>query len=221
MYAPTSSADDVAIDSFYHELQETVNKISSRDITIIMGDFNAKVGNDLEKNNACEKFGLGQANERGERLVDFCNENEMIITNTIFKQHPRRLYTWISPDGKTRNQIVYILYKRRWRSSVTVARTYPGELLVADIRSRLKSVKRDAPQRRYDVNRINDQYRVEIQNSFQAVLEHEEKWTPNELWEQTKIAISTTAQNNLPKPGNPDHHGFQMKLVNWQRKDNR
>ncbi|XP_072020216.1 uncharacterized protein [Amphiura filiformis] len=150
---------------------------------------------------------LGKANERGERLADFCNENELIVTNTLFQQYPRRLYTWISPDGRTRNQIDYILIKRRWRSSVKVAKTYPGadcgsdhQLLVAEIRSKLKSVKRDTPPRRYDVNRINEQYRVEVRNSFQILLEQEEEWTPNELWEQTKKAISTAAQNNLPKP---------------------
>ncbi|XP_072041109.1 craniofacial development protein 2-like [Amphiura filiformis] len=188
-YAPTSTADDETIDSFFHELQETIN------IEILVN------------NDAVGKFGLGKANERGERLADFCNENELIVTNTLFQQHPRRLYTWISPDGRTRNQIDYILIKRRWRSSVKVAKTYPGadcgsdhQLLVAEIRSKLKSVKRDTPPRRYDVNRINDQYRVEVRNSFQILLEQEEEWTPNELWEQTKKAISTAAQNNLPKP---------------------
>ena len=207
VYSPTSTADDEEIDSFYHELQETINKIPSKDITIIIGDFNAKVGNDLESNNAIGKFGLGKANERGERLVDFCNDNELTVTNTLFQQHPRRLYTWISPDGKTRNQIDYILIRRRWRSSVKVTRTYPGadcgsdhQLLVAEIRIKLKSMKRKAPPRRYDVRQINDQYRLEVTNSFQVLLEKEEEWTPNELWEQTKEAISKAAQKNLPKP---------------------
>ncbi len=210
VYAPTSTADESTIDSFYQELQDTINRLPRRDIIILMGDFNAKVGNDLDSNDTIGKFGLGKANERGERLVDFCTENEMTITNTLFKQHPRRLYTWVSPDGKTRNQIDYIIIKKRWRSSVTVTKTYPGadcgsdhQLLVADIRSRLKSVKRDTPPRRYDVSQISEQYRVEVRNSFQMLLEQEEEWTPNELWEQTKTAITKAAQNNLPKPRRP------------------
>ena len=166
-----------------------------------MGDFNAKVGeHGLEGSDAIGKFGLGEANERGERLIDFCNDNELIVTNTLFQQHPRRLYTWVSPDGKTRNQIDFILIRRRWRSSVKVARTYPGadcgsdhQLLVAEIRTKLKSVKRDTPPRRYDVKSINDQYRIDVRNSFQVLLEKKEEWTPNELWEHTNEAISGAA----------------------------
>ena len=106
----------------------------------------------------------------------------MTTANTLFKQHPRRLYTWISPDGKTRNQIDYIIIKRRWRTSITLTKTYAGadcgsdhQLLVADIRSRLKSVKRETPPRRHDVNKINEQYRVEVKNPFQMLLEQEEE----------------------------------------------
>ena len=63
------------------------------------------------------KFGLGIWNEAGQRLIEFCQENTMIITNTLFQQHKRRLYTWTSPDGQHRNQIDYILCSQRWRSS--------------------------------------------------------------------------------------------------------
>ncbi|XP_071963831.1 uncharacterized protein [Antedon mediterranea] len=180
------------------------------DIVIIMGDFNAKVGSNLEKNHAMGRFGLGHANERGEKLVDFCIENDLVLTNTLFPQHPRRLYrpTWISPDGNYRNQIGldYILIIHRWRSSVKVAKTYPGadcdsdhQLLTAEIRCKLKIVKRDALPRRYDVKQINDQYQAGVRNSFKVILKKEKTWKQNELWELTKNAISLAARKNLPK----------------------
>ena len=87
------------------------------------------------------KFGLGVQNEAGQRLIEFCQENTLIIANTLFQQHKRRLYTWTSPDGQHRNQIDYILCSQRWRSSIKSAKTRPGaccgsdhELLIAKFR---------------------------------------------------------------------------------------
>ena len=91
------------------------------------------------------KFGLGVENEAGQRLIEFCQENTLVIANTLFQQHNRRLYT--SPDGQHRNQIDYILSSQRWRSSIQSAKTRPGadcgsdhELLIAKFRLKLKKV---------------------------------------------------------------------------------
>ena len=88
-----------------------------------------------------EKFGLGVQNEAGQRLTEFCQENAVVIANTLFQQHKRRLYTWTSPDGQHQNQIDYILCSQRWRSSIQSAKTRPGadrgsdhELLIASLR---------------------------------------------------------------------------------------
>ena len=62
------------------------------------------------------KFGLGIWNEVGQRLIEFCQENTLVIANTLFQQHKRRLYTWTSPDGQHQNQIDYILFIQKWRS---------------------------------------------------------------------------------------------------------
>ena len=93
------------------------------------------------------KFGLGIQNEEGQRLIEFCQENALIIANTLFQQHKRRLYTWTSPDGQHRNQIDYILCSQRWRSSIQSTKTGPGadggsdhELLIAKFRLKLKKV---------------------------------------------------------------------------------
>ena len=68
------------------------------------------------------KFGLGVQNESGQKLTEFCQQNTLVIANTLFKQHKRQLYTWTSPDGQHQNQTDYILCSQRWRSSIQVAK---------------------------------------------------------------------------------------------------
>ena len=89
-----------------------------------------------EKPGVMGKFGLGLRNEAGQRLIEFCQENTLVIENTIFQKHKRRLYTWTSPDGQHRNQIDYVLCSQRWRSSIQSTKTRPG-LTVAQIMNSL------------------------------------------------------------------------------------
>ena len=96
------------------------------------------------------KFGLGLQNEAGQILMEFFQENALVIANTLFQQHRRRLYTWTSPDGQYRNQIDYILCSQRWRNSIQSAKTRPGddcgsdhELLIAKFRKALVLCKED------------------------------------------------------------------------------
>ena len=96
VYAPTTEADEDKMDVFYSKVPEAFDKINSKYVIIMMGDWNAKIGG----NNYIGKCGLGMRNERGDRLVDFCASNNLVITNTTFKHHPRRLYTWISPGDR-------------------------------------------------------------------------------------------------------------------------
>ena len=104
------------------------------------------------------KFGLGVQNEAGQRLIEFCQENALVIANTLFQQHKRRLYTWTSPDGQQQNQIDYSLCSQRWRSSIQSAKTRPGadcgsdhELLTAKFRLKLKKVGQTPGPFRYDL----------------------------------------------------------------------
>ena len=89
------------------------------------------------KSRVTGKFGLGVQNEAGQRLIEFCQENALVIANTLFQQHKRRLYTWTSPDGQYQNQIDYNLCSQRWRSSTKTAKTaqqkQDRELTVAQI----------------------------------------------------------------------------------------
>ena len=91
----------------------------------IVGNWNAKVGSQ-ETPGVTGKFGLGIRNEAGQRLIEFCQENALVIANTLFQQHKRRLYTWTSPDGQHRNQTDYVLCSQRWRSSIQSTKTRPG-----------------------------------------------------------------------------------------------
>ena len=91
----------------------TIELTPKKDVLFIIGDWNAKVGSQ-ETPGVTGKFGLGVWNEAGQRLIAFCQENALVIANTLFQQHKRRLYTWTSPDGKHRNQIDYMDYKESY-----------------------------------------------------------------------------------------------------------
>ena len=98
---------------------------TKNDVLFVIGDWNAKVGSH-EIPGITGKFGLGVWNEARQRLIEFCQENALVIANTLFEQHKRRLYTWTSEDGQHQNQTDYILCSQRWRSSIQSARTRPG-----------------------------------------------------------------------------------------------
>ena len=109
-------------------------------------DWNAKVESQ-ETPGVTGKFGLGVQNEAGQRLIEFSQENTLVIANSLFQQHKRRLYTWTSPDGQHQNQIDCILCSQRWRSSIQSTKTRPGadcgsdhELLIAKFRLKLMKV---------------------------------------------------------------------------------
>ena len=137
-------------------------------------DWTAKVGSQ-ETPGVTGKFGLGVQNKAGQRLI-VLPENAMVIANTPFQQHKRRLYTWTSPDGQYRNQIDYILCSQRWRNSIQSEKTRPGadcgsdhELLIAKFRLKLKKVGKTTRPFRYDLNKIPYDYTVEVRNRFKGL----------------------------------------------------
>ena len=116
-YAPTSNAEEAEVERFYEDLQDLLELTAKKDVLFIRGDWNAKVGSQ-ETPGVTGKFGLGTRNEAGQRLIQFFPENTLVMANTLFQQHKRRLYTWTSPDDQHQNQIDYILCSQRWRSSI-------------------------------------------------------------------------------------------------------
>ena len=137
VYAQTSNAEEAEAEWFYEDLQDLLELTPKKDVLFIIGDWNAKVGSQ-ETPGITGKFGLGVQNEAGQRLIEFCQENTLVIANTLFQQHKGRLYKQTSSDGKYRNKMDYILCSQRWRSSIQLAKTRLGadhgsghELLIA------------------------------------------------------------------------------------------
>ena len=93
VYAPTSNAGETEVERFYEDLQDLLELTPKEDVLFIIGNWNAKVGSQ-ETPGVTGKFGLGMQNETGKRLIEFCQENALVIANTLFQQHKRRLYTW-------------------------------------------------------------------------------------------------------------------------------
>ena len=138
VYAPTSNAEEA--EWLYEHLQDLLELTPKKDVLFIIGDWNAKVGSQKTPG-ITGKLGLGVQNEAGQRLIEFRQENALVIANTLFQQHKRRLYIWTSPGGQNQNQTAYTLCSQRWRSSIQSAKTRLGadcssdnELLIAKFR---------------------------------------------------------------------------------------
>ena len=105
--APTSNAEEAEVEWFYEDLQDLLELTPKKNVLFIIGDRNAKVGSQ-ELPGVTDKFGLGVQNEAGQRLIDFCQDNTLVIANTLFQQYKRRLYTC-----QPKNQIDYIICSQR------------------------------------------------------------------------------------------------------------
>ena len=112
VYAPTSNAEETEDQWFHEDLQDLLELTPKKDALFIIGDWNAKVESQ-ETLGVIGKFGLGMWNEAGQRLIEFYQENALVVANTLFQLHKRRLYTWTSPDGQHQNQTDYILCSQR------------------------------------------------------------------------------------------------------------
>ena len=99
VYAPTSNTEEAEFEWFHEDRQNLLELTPKKDVLFIIGDWNAKVVSQ-ETPGVTGKFGLGVQNEAGQRHIEFCQENPLVIANTLFQQHKRRLYTWTSPDGQ-------------------------------------------------------------------------------------------------------------------------
>ncbi|XP_063594806.1 uncharacterized protein LOC134771745 [Penaeus indicus] len=165
-----------------------------------MGDFNAKVES-VATSQITGKYGLGIRNEAGERLVQFCTDHRMADMNTWFEQPKRHRYTWTSPGGQYRNQNDYILCQQRWKSRVNITKTLPGadcgsdhELLMPQIKMKLKKASRPIAVKRYNINNITNKYTVNVSNRFQVLSQEE---PPEKLWEDMKTAINEAAKETI------------------------
>ena len=153
------------------------------------------------------KFGLGVWNEPGQRLIEFCQANALVIANALFQQHKRRLCTWTSPDGQHRNQTDDILCSQRWRSSIQSTKTRPGpycgsdhEPLITKFRLKLKKIGKTARLFRYDLNQTPYDYTVEVRNRFKG-LDLIDR-VPDELWNEVHDIVQETRIKTTPMKRN-------------------
>ena len=124
-YALTSNTEEAEVELYYEDLQDLLCLMPKKDVFFIIEDWNAKVGSQ-ETPGVTGKFGLGVQNKAGQKLIEFCQENTLVIANTVFQQHKRRLYIWTSPDGQYRIRLIifsaakmeklYIVSKNKTRS---------------------------------------------------------------------------------------------------------
>ena len=160
VYASTSNTEEAEIEQFYEDLQDLLELTPKKDVLFTIGDWNAKLGSQ-EIPGVTGKFGLGVQNKAWQRLTEFCQENTLVIANTLFQQHKRRLYTWTSPDGQHRNQIDNILCSQRWRSSIESAKIRPGvdcgsdhELFIGKFSLKLKKIGKTTTPSRFGLKQI-------------------------------------------------------------------
>ena len=145
VYASTTNAKEA--EWFYEDLQELLELTLKKDVLFITRDWNAnRMAIDT---GIIGKFGLGVQDEAGQRLTEFCQENALVIANTLSQQHRRRLYTWTPADGQYWNHTDYILCRQKWRSSIQSAKTRPGadcgsdnELLSAKFRLKSEKIRK-------------------------------------------------------------------------------
>ena len=148
-------------------------------------------------------------NEAGQRLTEFCQENALVIANTLFQQHKRRLYpwTWASPDSQHLNQTDYILCSQSWRSSIQSAKTRPGadcgsdhELLIAKFKLKLKTVGKITRPFTYDPNQMPYDYTVEVRNRFKGLDLIDS--VPEELQTEIHNTVQEAVIKTIPKEKN-------------------
>ena len=217
-YAPTTSYDDDEIEAFYDQLQDVIDETPKKDILIVQGDWNARIGKEARKDweGTCGEHCNTETNDRGLRLLEFASTNDLLVANTFGSHKASRKMTWHSPNGEA-HQIDYIMMKKRFRSWINFARTrsFPGadvgsdhDLVMMTFHARLQKVKKQSETRmKFDLEKLKD---PNIQESFQAMIggkfaplrivkNVEEQEDLDTLTETFSTAITATATELLGK----------------------
>jgi endonuclease/exonuclease/phosphatase family metal-dependent hydrolase len=213
-YAPTLSYPPEDKDIFYHQLYEAVQK-GKKDKLIILGDFNARVGSNFKSwSNVLGPYGTGKINENGERLLTFCSENNLMITNTIFKQPACRKGTWIHPRSKQEHQIDYIITRQSDRADILSTRVMRGANCNTDhllLRSKVRlNINRERNKRGGSANlNLNvgllkaEKCKTELETAITSNIEEQYKLdehnTTSDRWNQLKDILQKTSLEVLGK----------------------
>ena len=208
IYAPTEVSTEDVKEDFYSRLQAVLDKLPKKDVNIVMGDANAKIGADnTGYEDIMGKHGLGTMNNNGERLANMCAFNRLVIGGSIFPHKRIHKATWISPDGCTENQIDHFCIAHKFRRSLEDVRVLRGadigsdhHLLLAKIKIRLKyyGAKSSEKRPKYQVNLLGtqgkqDEFKLELKNRFQLLEELVEE-DVEAHWTKIKEAFTSTCQ---------------------------
>ena len=205
MHLFTNDSNDRDKEAFYEQLQATLEIVHGRDLLLVMGDLNAKVGSDnLNFERVMGREGCGVQNDNGERLV-WCAFNNMIIGGTLFTHRNIHKLTWTSPNGRDQKQIDHLMVNSMWRRSLLDVRVRRGanassdhHLVTAKVRLKLRAAGSNKQRiLRYDISRLQDQrtknaFVLQLRNRFQALSDideqsiDEEEDTVNQQWKQVK-----------------------------------
>jgi len=211
IYSPTLQADQAEKDKFYSELRTLVKNAPSEDKILILGDFNARVGQDSEAwKGVLGKHGVGKCNDNGRLLLELCSELQLVITNTIFQQKDSHKTTWMHPRSKHWHLIDYVLVRKRDLKDVLHTRVMPSAECHTDhrlVRCKLKLVFKPKPKKRgplkkkLNLNTLKDPEMVKV---FQAALQEalrgnqaQTDTSPETAWEDLKSTVLQTSEKVL------------------------
>ena len=187
VYAPTADSTDEEIEKFYEQIEHTIEELPKKDVKMVIGDWNAKVGTDsVGWEHVMGRYGYGQRNERGERLLEFASKNDLFITNTRFQQKDSRKWTWMAPDGRHTNMIDLVLIDKRWKTAIWICRTFQGadissdhSLVMCKLKLRLKRIPRKQQHKpRRDLEALNNDT---IRAAFRDKVEQDLTSSPSQI----------------------------------------
>ena len=210
-YSPTNDTEEEKKEEFYQSLEETIRKCNRTDITVLMGDMNAKVGADNENHQrVMGKCGVGAMNENDELFANFCADHQMVIGGTIFPHKQCHKATWVSPDMRTRNQIDHICISQRFRRTLQDVRVKRGadaatdhHLVVCKVKLKLKKYGgKSSTGNRYNTRLFKDcikkeEYHLQLTNRYEALQPADEDATVEEEWQQLKEVWNTTCLDTV------------------------
>ena len=234
-YAPTNDKDEgkkekEKKEDFYNKLQTVLDKMKEKDVTILMGDFNAKIGsNNRGYEEVMGTHGIGEMNENGEMFADLCSFNRLIIGGSVFPHRRIHKATWVSPDHRTENQIDHICISQKFRRSMQDVRVHRGadaasdhHLVLTKLKLKLKSrFEKRKNRTRYNVEFLKDKekmetFRLTLSNKYETLQEllDEENMEVNPHWECLKNTWTSTCEELLGKKKRQHTDWISVETIN-------